>query len=330
LSTILVYDEFRSCEGEWTMKIGVLGTGFGAYHAQILAKMKRVDHIVVFGRNKEKLLQLKKELGVETTTCIDDILYDPGIDVIDNCLPSPLHRQYSVEALKNGKHVFCETPVCLTLEDAQAMNLAVKQYRKRILVNQFIKFSPAYRYLYDAVKQQKFGNLISLSVARDTPPIWGELGLPVITTHLMIHDIDFIVWVLGIPDRLTAWGRAMMKEGQSHVSASFHYGDTIAEVTGSSHMPESYPFTVGFQAYFEKAKLEYRGEFVRGRLEETFYEHNEAGKREIIPNGGNPYEKSLEHALYCFDKEADSVVELDEAIRSLEIAVELRNLLLKK
>ncbi|WP_040948969.1 Gfo/Idh/MocA family protein [Gorillibacterium massiliense] len=311
------------------MKIGVLGTGFGAYHAQVLSKMEWVDHIVVFGRNREKLLQLKKELGVETTTCIEDILHDPGIDVVDNCLPSHLHRQYSIEALKNGKHVFCETPVCLSLEDAQAMNLAVEQYKKRILVNQFIKFSPAYQYLYDAVKQQTFGNLISLSVVRETPPIWGELGLSTISTNLMIHDIDFIVWILGIPERLTVWGREMMKEGQSQVRAFFNYRDTVAEVTGSSHMPESYPFTVGFQAYFEKAKLEYSGAFVGDRFEETFYEYTGAGKQKVIPNGGDPYEKAIEHALHCFEKDADSVIELNEAIRSLEIAVELKNRLMQ-
>ncbi|MFD1906291.1 Gfo/Idh/MocA family protein [Paenibacillus rhizoplanae] len=85
------------------MNIGILGTGFGAYHASLLKQMEFVNRIVVFGRNEAKLLKLKEELGVEITTSIEDLLSDPEVDVIDLCLPSALHKTYAVEALRRGK-----------------------------------------------------------------------------------------------------------------------------------------------------------------------------------------------------------------------------------
>lgn len=54
---------------------------------------------------------------------------------------------------------FVKPPVCFDLEDALLMQQAEKQYGKKILVNQFVKFDPAYTYLYEAHRQQKYGKL---------------------------------------------------------------------------------------------------------------------------------------------------------------------------
>ncbi|WP_262384679.1 Gfo/Idh/MocA family protein [Paenibacillus terrae] len=63
------------------------------------------------------------------------ILLDPNLDVVDICLPSHVHRSHAVDALKHGKHVFSETPVCFDLEDALLMKQAEQQYGKKVLVN---------------------------------------------------------------------------------------------------------------------------------------------------------------------------------------------------
>lgn len=160
------------------MNIGILGTGFGAYHASILKQLESTDRVVIFGRNEAKLLKLKEELGVEITLSIEDIMSDPGLDVIDICLPSALHKTYAVEALRRGKHVFCETPVALEPEDAREMLLAEQQYGRRILVNQFIKFDYAYEYLYKAVQDLTYGKLLQVTLRRETAPLWGTWASP--------------------------------------------------------------------------------------------------------------------------------------------------------
>lgn len=77
------------------MNIGILGTGFGAYHASIYSKMNSVDSIKIWGRNKEKLQKLKEDLNIEITTDIDEIINDKNIDLVDICLPSSMHKGYA-------------------------------------------------------------------------------------------------------------------------------------------------------------------------------------------------------------------------------------------
>jgi predicted dehydrogenase len=306
------------------MNIGILGTGFGAYHASILKQLESTDRVVVFGRNEAKLLKLKEELGVEITLSIEDIMSDPGLDVIDICLPSALHKTYAVEALRRGKHVFCETPVALEPEDAREMLLAEQQYGRRILVNQFIKFDYAYEYLYKAVQDLTYGKLLQVTLRRETAPLWGDLGLSKIAANLMIHDLDFIEWLLDLPAPSAVWGTSGAKDGQALVHASFLQSEVSAQLIVSSQMPESYPFTVGYEAYFDQAKLVFHEVgYANGDIEASLTAYTSIGKESIPLPPNNPYEKSLRHALQCLQDGTDSILSLQHALRSLEMASKL-------
>lgn len=306
------------------MNIGVLGTGFGAYHAQLLRRINQDGRVVVFGRNEAKLEKLKESLGVEITKEIGDIMGDPGIELVDICLPSPLHKQYAIEALQHGKHVFCETPICFELEDALAMKRAEEQFGKRILVNQFMKFSAGYPYLHDAIRSEKYGRCLSLALKRETPPLWGNLGLATITTNLMIHEFDVLTWLFGGISPLTVWGTESADGEKAQVRAFFQHNDAFLEVMASSIMPEPYPFTVGYEAHFERAKLVFQEYDVHDETIASLHEYTAAGKQELPLEAVNPYEACLRHALQCLRDGSDSYISLDHAIQSLQIALELK------
>ncbi|WP_313641246.1 Gfo/Idh/MocA family oxidoreductase [Paenibacillus sp. FSL K6-0276] len=306
------------------MNVGILGTGFGAYHAELLTKMERVDKVIIFGRNEAKLQKLKQTLGVEITTNIEDIMLDSAIDVIDICLPSNLHRHYAVNALKNGKHVFCETPVCYNIEDALALKEVEQLYDSRILVNQFIKFDPAYKYLYETTHNEKYGKLLSLTLKRETPPLWGDLGLHSIATNLMIHELDFVTWVLGSTEPHSVWGTDGGKNEQALVRAVFQQPNVSVEIVVSSQMPAAYPFSVGYEAYFEQGKLVYQeSDDMKGSVERSFIEYTSSGKHELLLDPVNPYEKSIEHVLQCLEDSTSSIIELDHALQAIELAIKI-------
>src|SRR5919197_1386136 len=101
------------------MKVGLLGTGFGIAHARIYHNHPQVSEVVVFGRTPAKLQAFAEEFGYATTTDLAGVYDDPAIDLVDVCLPTPLHAEHVIRALDAGKHALCELPLATTMDDAR-------------------------------------------------------------------------------------------------------------------------------------------------------------------------------------------------------------------
>jgi predicted dehydrogenase len=310
------------------MRVGILGTGFGAFHASIYKQQSEIESITIFGRNESKLDGLKEKYNIDTTTEINDILTDPTIDLIDVCLPSDLHREYVIEALKHGKDVFCETPVSFTLADAIAMRDAARQYNRKLFVNLFIKCAPEYTYIHEAMHANMYGKLKAIHVTRKTAPLWGDLGLKKITTALAIHDLDFITWLLGAPTATSVEG-IMTSPHESHVHASLRYADTIVELTGSSMMPKSYPFTVSYEAIFEEGSVEYHEYGSDQESGRSLVAYTANGREELTINPADSYVIAIQHVIDCCKNNTETLFSIEDAIRALEVSIQLKDLLHK-
>lgn len=127
------------------LRVGILGTGFGKVHADIYRNLKGVEIAGIFGRTPETLNQLKEKLNVRVTTDANELINDPSIDFIDVCLPTTVHKEYVIQALKQKKHVFCETPISYSLEEAEEMRRHARESGKELLVDLFYKFSDPHR-----------------------------------------------------------------------------------------------------------------------------------------------------------------------------------------
>jgi predicted dehydrogenase len=309
------------------MKVGILGAGFGSYHAQLYGKIEGVEVVRVFGRSEEKRRRIETELGLPTTQRAADILCDPEIELIDVCLPTSVHTEYILEALKNGKHVFCETPICYTLDEIALIRAAEQQSGKRVFVDLFAKFIPELAYVHDAIAKNKYGMLKVFTVTRKTPPIWGPLGLDKIATNLMLHDLDASVWLFGKPKSTHAAGIALGSD-KAHIKAILNYDEAIVEVEASSMMPESFPFTVSYEAVFEKGTLQFIQTSTDEGEKSSLIEYAD-GKTELTLQSANPYESAIRHVLSCISEGRETIVGVDEAEQALSIAIETTNALTK-
>lgn len=311
------------------MNIGILGTGFGAYHAEIYKKLPNVNSITIFGRNEEKLKSIKRDLQISVTNNIQDILTNKDIDLVDVCLPSSLHREYAIEAIKNGKNVFCETPAALSLQDAIAIKQAADEYGQKAFVDMFIRFEYSYEYIYKVIKENSLGKLKALHLSRKTPPLWGDLGFANITTNFMIHEFDFVTWLLGNPNSIAALG-IEGEAGEAHIDSLLNYNDTIVEIHSSSMMPDYHPFSVAYEAIFEKGTIEYMEDGYNDREEKSLKLFTDNDQKAIELENKNCWEEAIKHVLECCENNITSRLSVDDAISSLKIALEIKHILLKQ
>jgi myo-inositol 2-dehydrogenase/D-chiro-inositol 1-dehydrogenase len=134
------------------------------------------------------------------------------VDIVDICTPTQQHRPMVIEAAAAGKHVMCEKPVALTLEDAQAMIDACIAGGVRFFVGMVVRFFPQYRLAKELVAQGKVGQLGVLRLKRvaylPIKPIdnWyiDEARSGGMVLDLMIHDFDYSRWLAGEVDRVFA------------------------------------------------------------------------------------------------------------------------------
>lgn len=78
----------------------------------------------------EAATALGSETGIRAYSRIEDLLADPGIDVIVNITPPVAHAEVAIAALEAGKNVYVEKPIAATLEDARRMREAASRTGK--------------------------------------------------------------------------------------------------------------------------------------------------------------------------------------------------------
>lgn len=192
-----------------------------------------------------------------------DLIEQEDCDIIDVCLPTPLHLQYALQAVEKGCHVLVEKPVCRTAEQAEQLVEAQRNTTSLIMPAMCIRFWPGWDTLIEAIGDERYGKLYGLSIQRLASHPGGAFysdaeacGGALLDLH--IHDTDFIYAALGMPTAVTTVGYSKVTDGPDHVSTQYHFADNLLVVAeGGWSMTEGFPFTMRYDANFEKATLRY-------------------------------------------------------------------------
>jgi glucose-fructose oxidoreductase len=72
----------------------------------------------------------------------DRIIDNPAIDVIYVVLPNSMHPEYTIRALKAGKHVLCEKPMANTPQECEQMIAAAKTAKRKLMVGYRVRYEP--------------------------------------------------------------------------------------------------------------------------------------------------------------------------------------------
>jgi predicted dehydrogenase len=255
----------------------------GGVHARQYAQLPDVEVTAIADADPERLASARGVAGNLEVSQTDApaapvhlarypdagaLIREAEVDVIDVCLPSYLHAQYTIEALAAGRHVLCEKPMALNLEDADRMLDAAARAGRRLMIAQCVRFWPEYVALRQTVEQGTHGDLLSLHMSRvGGRPIWSWEGWFLDPARsggaaydLHIHDVDYVHSLLGWPDRVQATARATgATGGLDAVHALYDYtGGPQVHVVGGWSVAQV-PFQAQYEAWFERGVLRYDG-----------------------------------------------------------------------
>ena len=207
------------------LSIGLVGLGrLGQRHANNLAhKIPNADLVAVCSPVASELEWAKSAMGnAERYTDYATLLTHPGLDAVFLVTPTSLHAEQIILALKAGKHVFCEKPLSLDLNDCLKVEAEAAKHPELIVMIGFVRrFDASYRDAQQKIQQGLIGKpymIRSQTCDLNDPEGFFVRFAPTsggIFLDCSVHDIDLARWLLGNPEptRITASGTVAIHTG---------------------------------------------------------------------------------------------------------------------
>lgn len=118
------------------VRVGIVGGGAIAQrrHLPEYASNPKAEIVGLYDTNAERAAMLCEQYGCKAFGSYDEMLQDETIDAISVCSPNFTHAQNSIRALESGKHVLCEKPMALSLDETRSMLAAEKRSGKIMML----------------------------------------------------------------------------------------------------------------------------------------------------------------------------------------------------
>jgi len=218
------------------LKAGVIGCGsishshFKAYE-QIGNETKNVRVEAVCDIRPERM---ENRGNVRKYTDIDAFLAAEAekLDYVDICLPTYLHAETAMKALKAGFHVLCEKPMALNREQAESMCNAARETGKTLMIAHCMRFMGANRIAKQLVDSGELGRVIDAEFYREGGN-WNPMGYQNwfrdekrsggAMLDLHIHDVDIIYQLFGMPKAVSAVGASVIPGATGYDAMSVNY-----------------------------------------------------------------------------------------------------------
>src|SRR6266542_1649551 len=149
-------------------KLGIALVGLGAYSSGHLApELQETKHCslagIVSGSDEKKEKWKKKydipDKNIYDYKSFDSIKDNDDIDIIYIVLPNSMHAEYVIRAAKTGKHVICEKPMAITVEECDKMIAACKEVGVMLSIGYRLHFEPYNSEMVRLAEEKVYGGV---------------------------------------------------------------------------------------------------------------------------------------------------------------------------
>ncbi len=197
------------------LKMGLIGCGaFGNQHLLGMADIPDIEITALCDVDEENLKDKAEKFRIDAKDCYTDykeLLAREDIEAVSLALPDQIHRQIAVDAMRAGKHVFCEKPMALNNDDCKAMMEVEKETGAKFMIGQICRYTPSFKKAKMLYEQGVIGDLVMIEseYAHDYGTNASKGWRMTEERHIVIgggcHAIDLIRWMAGNPDEVFAY-----------------------------------------------------------------------------------------------------------------------------
>ena len=185
------------------VRVGVIGTGrIGTLHIEHIAQdIPEAELVALCSLDRPSMDTLAKRFNVaQTTNDYTELLADPQIDAVLVTSATNTHVEISQAAAKAGKHIFCEKPIALDLEQIDETLAIVEKAGVKFQVGFNRRFDASFMRVHEAVASGEIGDPHIMRItSRDPapPPIAYIKVSGGIFLDMTIHDFDMARYLIG-------------------------------------------------------------------------------------------------------------------------------------
>jgi myo-inositol 2-dehydrogenase / D-chiro-inositol 1-dehydrogenase len=188
------------------VKVGIVGSRFQAdcIAGAVKANPDVAELVAVASPTEGNAAAFaKRHGGAHAYRDYRELLKNPEIEMISITAPNRVHAQITIDAARAGKHVVCEKPLCITLEEADAMIEACAKAGVLLLYAEELFFAPKYVKAKQLADEGAFGrvHLVKQGEKHSGPHsdwFWNvEQSGGGAVMDLGCHGIAFCWWFLG-------------------------------------------------------------------------------------------------------------------------------------
>lgn len=201
--------------------VAVVGLGVGEQHARGYLR-HGCTLSWLYDLDPKRSQALATQLGAgRVATSFEEILADPTVDVVSLATYDDHHAAGVVSALRAGKHVFCEKPLCRTEQELSDIEVAWRESGKHLASNLVLRAAPLYRRVRDLIQSGDLGEIYAFYgdyLYGRLPKITEGWRADVPDYSVMqgggVHLVDLLLWMTGeVPTAVRSQGNRIASAG---------------------------------------------------------------------------------------------------------------------
>ncbi|MBT5395550.1 MAG: inositol 2-dehydrogenase [Flavobacteriaceae bacterium] len=183
------------------IKIGIVGLGrIGKVHLFNIQQLISGASVIAACSRSEKSLEYAKKHSVKGLfTSFDDMLSEGGIDAVIIASPTALHFEHLKLAIAAGKHIFCEKPIDLSIENVKEIKSLLDANPVKFMVGFNRRYDPNVLKIKKELNEGRLGAPQSVKIiSRDPgpPPMEYIKTSGGLFLDMAIHDFDLARYLM--------------------------------------------------------------------------------------------------------------------------------------